>query len=184
MSFRQKVKILQRNIVNKRLQKLYLRQEYSNIIAKKILSLENYLQAKSIMVYLALPKEVDTKLILADAFNKKETICVPVTKEKLHLVKIDKETELKKGKFNVLEPGYGDEIDDVDIAIIPMVAFDAKCNRLGHGKGYFDKFLQDKKCFKIGIAFEKQKFFRLSIMPNDIKMDMVVTEKKIYYKDK
>jgi 5-formyltetrahydrofolate cyclo-ligase len=181
MKIRQQTKKEQREIVFKRLQNLEFKAEFENRIAKSLLSCDKYKFAKSVMVYMTLPNEVSTSLILKDALKQKSLVCVPVTKEEIHLIAIDKRTPFTLGKFNVPEPKKGIEIADVDVAIIPMVAYDRSCNRLGHGKGYFDKFLENKKCYKIGIAFSCQEFEKLSVSVNDIKMDMIITEKEIIY---
>lgn len=182
MKIRQQTKKEQRLIVQDKINSLNFKQELSSQIVQKVISLDPYKKAKSIMVYLSLPNEVDTSSIVADALNNKDLVCVPITREEIHLVAINKDTRFVKGLYNVPEPDQaGYTLADVDVAIIPMVAFDKNCNRLGHGKGFFDKFLIGKKCFKIGLAFGIQEFEKLSVGPNDVKMDMIVTEKEIIY---
>ncbi|MFH1540881.1 MAG: 5-formyltetrahydrofolate cyclo-ligase [Elusimicrobiota bacterium] len=64
--------------------------------------------------------------------------------------------------------------------IVPGVAYDEKCNRLGFGKGYFDRFLKTKKVMKIGLAHSFQIVKKISVSKNDIPMDFVITEKDIF----
>lgn len=181
MKIRQQTKKEQRLIVAERLKNLKNKDELSKKIIQKVLSLDEYKYAKSVMVYLSLPDEVNTQALLKDALETKDLVCVPVTREEIHLITINAKTRFTKGPYNVLEPEGGNEVADVELAIIPMVAFDINCDRLGHGKGFFDKFLLGKKCFKVGIAFGIQEFEKLSVSQNDIKMDVVVTEKEIIY---
>lgn len=181
MKIRQLTKKEQRVEVRDKVKELPNKPELSQIIMKNVMALEEYKYAKNIMVYLALPDEVDTGLLLKDALLNKDTVAVPVTREDIHLVVIDKNTKFVKGQFDVLEPESGLEITDTELAIIPMVAYDREGNRLGHGKGYYDRFLLGKKCFKIGVAFSVQGFEKLSISPTDIKMDMIVTEEGVIY---
>lgn len=80
------------------------------------------------------------------------------------------------------DPAYTEKTDphDLDVIIVPVIAFDDKCNRLGHGKAYYDRFLKDLKALKIGVAFEIQKTDHISCDPHDIRMDMIISDKKIY----
>lgn len=181
MKIRQQTKKEQRIIVETRVKNLENKEEFSRKITEKVLALDEYKYAKSVMVYLSLPDEVNTEILLKDALKNKDLVCVPVTREEIHLITVNSKSRFIKGPYNVLEPEGGIEIADVELAIIPMVAFDKNCDRLGHGKGFFDKFLLDKKCFKVGLAFSVQEFEKLSVSPTDIKMDIVVTEKEIFY---
>lgn len=184
MKIRQLTKKEQRVIVAEKIKNLINKQEISKKIAEIILSLEEYKYARNVMIYLSLADEVDTSIIVNDALNNKDTVCVPVTREDIHLIVINKKTTFVNGKYGVKEPESGLEVFDTELAIIPMVAFDKEGNRLGHGKGFFDRFLVGKKCFKIGVAFGVQEFEKLSISPNDVKMDMIVTEAGVVYSKK
>ena len=88
---------------------------------------------------------------------KEKKICVPhTTKEKIIPSLIENFDELKLGMFNILEPKVIIEVpkDKIDLIIIPGVAFDKKGNRIGYGKGYFDKFLRWINCPKTPKAFK------------------------------
>ncbi len=61
-----------------------------------------------------------------------------------------------------------------------MVGFDERLNRIGYGKGFYDKYLSDYKGLKIGLAFSTQKYHHLPTDQYDIKMDIIVTENKVY----
>ncbi|HOO22513.1 MAG TPA: 5-formyltetrahydrofolate cyclo-ligase [Clostridia bacterium] len=175
MKIRLQTKKEQREIARARVSGLSDKDVLSRRIAERVLSLEEYRRAESVMVYMSLPNEVDTRLILEDALKSKK-VFVPVTLDTLKLISIDKNTRFIKGAFGVSEPEKGEEAMDVDFAVIPMVAYDPYGNRLGHGKGYFDKFLTDKKCLKAGIAFSAQEFERLAVADYDVKMDIIVNE--------
>ena len=86
------------------------------------------------------------------------------------------------GAFSILEPTSEHIVDSsvFDVIVIPLVAFDERGNRLGHGKGYYDRYLQHTKAIKIGVAFEVQKLETIPVDSHDIALDMIVTEKKIY----
>ena len=82
-----------------------------------------------------------------------------------------------------------DEVDtretdpgSIDWIIVPGVAFDKKLNRLGRGKGYYDKLLVQTSATKIGICYELQLFDEIPAEPHDIKMDFIITENNIIHR--
>lgn len=91
---------------------------------------------------------------------------------------------LQKGRFGILEPKNKIRLKSfskIAAVIVPGIAFDKKGNRLGFGKGYFDKFLKKIKsdALKIGLAFSFQVLKKIPTTKNDIKMDFIITEKEI-----
>jgi hypothetical protein len=91
---------------------------------------------------------------------------------------------LKQGAFGIWEPGDTRETDpgSIDWIIVPGVAFDKKLNRLGRGKGYYDKLLVQTSATKIGICYELQLFDEIPAEPHDIKMDFIITENNIIHR--
>ena len=86
------------------------------------------------------------------------------------------------GNFNILEPKkHTKKINhsNIDIFFIPGVAFGTKCERLGRGGGYFDRFLLGVNGLKIGLAYEFQIFDSLPTEKHVIAMDMIITEKRV-----
>jgi 5-formyltetrahydrofolate cyclo-ligase len=72
-------------------------------------------------------------------------------------------------------------VEDLDVAVIPMLGFDEELQRIGYGGGYYDKFLSDKPdTIKIGICFEAGKIIRVPREPHDIAMNIIITEKQTY----
>jgi len=85
---------------------------------------------------------------------------------------------LETNFFGIDEPA-GDVCDINDfICIIPLLAIDEKGNRIGFGKGYYDKFLEDKKCIKIGICYDFQIIKGIPCEPHDIPLDLIISEKR------
>lgn len=151
----------------------------SKKIFETLASLDMYKKAQTVLCYISLENEVDTAFIIENALKSQKTVGVPVTKDIIKFIKIDKSTVYQRGAFGIKEPISGEEIRDFDLIIVPMVAFDKDCNRLGHGKGYYDRYLADKKSYKIGIAFAEQET-NFAVHPHDIPMDMVITQDKIF----
>jgi 5-formyltetrahydrofolate cyclo-ligase len=83
-------------------------------------------------------------------------------------------------KLGTLQPIETAEDVNPKIIIVPLVAFDERCYRVGYGGGFYDKFLANFKGIKIGIAFEIQKTQRIPEKEYDIKLDYIITEKNIY----
>ena len=86
------------------------------------------------------------------------------------------------GKFRIFEPYKGQRINpkELEYIIVPLVGFDAKKNRLGHGWGYYDRFLKQTDALKIGVAFEIQKVDEVITDKDDVPLDLIITEKTIY----
>ncbi|WP_019037804.1 5-formyltetrahydrofolate cyclo-ligase [Psychroflexus tropicus] len=129
-------------------------------------------------------KEINTEYILQVIHGKDANVVVPKMKgdELVHYLLTDS-TKLKLNQWNIPEPekGIGIEPNQIDVIFVPLLAFDKTGNRIGYGKGYYDKFL--KKCkpdaIKIGLSFfgpeqsiEKEQ--------HDIKLDYCVTPKQIF----
>ncbi len=92
--------------------------------------------------------------------------------------------EWSAGPYGIAEPSKGTPVDpkDLDVILIPLVAFDERLHRLGHGKGYYDRFLQETQAWKIGIAYEIQKEKDIPVTDEDVPMDLIITEERIYRK--
>ena len=155
--------------------------EKSNEIILKLVSLKIFERAKKIMCYVSFNNEVYTHSFIKE-YMKEKDIAVPVIRENEIFLSYVKEWEMKKGKYGILEPKnieYADE-KEIEIAIIPGIAFDVNGNRIGYGKGYFDRLLRKMKAIKIAVAFDFQVLEELPVESHDVKMDAVITEKRIF----
>ena len=156
----------------------------SRLIYNEIISSPEYNDAQTIAIYNSTEDEVDTHEIIMYSFLKEKTILLPkiIGKEMIFL-KVDNSTKYKLSKFGILEPITGDIYDhsQIDLFIIPGVAFDIKGNRLGYGAGYYDRYLQGNDVTKLGLAYEEQIINSIPTDEHDIQMDIVQTEKERYY---
>lgn len=101
----------------------------------------------------------------------------------MKFIKIDKNTKYIKSNFGVMEPlNYSIYKQKMDLIIVPLVAFDENCNRIGYGKGHYDRYLENKNTKSIGIAYEEQKCDHIPVEKHDKKIDQIITDKKVYYK--
>ncbi|MGI6608827.1 MAG: 5-formyltetrahydrofolate cyclo-ligase [Erysipelotrichaceae bacterium] len=175
-------KLKQRKLIKKRLNKLSIEEKYiySDIIVQKIYDLILTYNPKIVMSYIALENEVNLEKLHSMLKQRKIKLCFPVIQDDAINAYIS--DNFVKGSFNIMEPEEGLLIkkEDIDIIIIPCVGFDSNRNRLGHGKGYYDKYLLDYSGEKLSVAFEIQKLDRIDSTGNDIKMDYILTEKSMY----
>jgi len=160
--------------------------ERSQCIQKKLERLELYQKAKKIMVYYPLKGEVDLLDMVREA--KRKTFCFPkIEKERLVPYQVKNlETDFEKGKFGIKEPIEGKcrrvEVEELDLVIVPGVAFDHEKNRLGRGKGYYDRFLKElKDTISVGVAFNFQIIDNLPYLSSqDERVNILVSETNVF----
>ena len=88
---------------------------------------------------------------------------------------------LKVNTFGFLDPKAKSKVIIPDLIVVPLLAFDKSKNRLGYGKGYYDKFLKkNKNITTIGVAFSFQKYNKITTSNHDVKLDYILTEKGIF----
>ena len=137
-------------------------------------------QAKTILLYHSLPDEVDTSSFLKLWKEDKRLLLPAVKGDNLIICNYHPE-KLKTGSYGIIEPqGYGiTDLSVIDMIIIPGIAFDKKHNRLGRGKGYYDRLLPQVTACKIGICYNCQITDLLPIEKHDIPMDYIISESGI-----
>ncbi|MBR2916920.1 MAG: 5-formyltetrahydrofolate cyclo-ligase [Clostridia bacterium] len=157
-------------------------------IWKHFFDTPEYKNAKTIMVYSDIKSEVRTNLFAERLFaDGKRTVFPVCDKENNNLIpyEIDNSSRLKMGTFGVLEPSTDFlpegsvkkvEKNEIDIVVVPGVAFDISGYRIGYGKGYYDQFLKDYKGIKIGFSYTDCICYSVFPTEKDIPMDMLITE--------
>jgi len=163
--------------------------EKSLEIKKAFFSLKEVWKAKKIMVYISFKSEARTREIINELFKRKKTVIVPLIdfkKEKIYLSHLKNfQKELVPNKFGVFQPSEEFfrpfNAKELDLVVVPGIAFDEKGNRIGFGKGYYDKFLSKlpKRIHVIGLAFEEQIGEKLACKKHDVPMHKIITEKRI-----
>ena len=171
---RKEVRLLKKQYSDEQLKEL----SYSTI--RKLLELSYVKEAKTIVLYCSLPDEVYTLDAIHALKDLGKKILLPaVTSEtEMELREYNNDDDLRIGYFNILEPCGKPffNYEEIDVAIIPGMGFDKTGNRLGRGKGYYDRFLSKAKdARKIGICFPFQLFEHIPTDIHDIKMDMVLS---------
>lgn len=150
----------------------------SSTICKRVLCTREFVEAKSIFVYLSFQNEVKTSEIIEVALKLGKRVAVPKTVEgNMIAVALDSVTELSPDSFGILEPVGGVEIEP-ELIIMPMLAYNDKRVRLGRGKGYYDRYMDGRNIKSIGLAFSVQKQENLIFEEHDYIPDMIVTEEE------
>lgn len=172
IELRNKYKLIRKNISNK--------EEKSDIIINKILNLKEYKSAKTVALYYSLIDEVNTLKLIEKSLKEKITLLPRVINDnEMTFFLIENINDLEVGSFNIKEPTTNIEMNNIDLMIIPGICFDKNRNRIGFGKGYYDKYLCNHDIYKIGICFDEQIFPKMiESNINDIKMDLIITEKR------
>lgn len=162
---------------------------FSNEISKKLLASEQYKKCDTIMIYQAMPGEVDLTEFSQLAEVEGKRLCYPKCISKTEMIVLDpQENVWTAGSFGIKEPNLEwseiVEPEEIGLIICPCTAFDENCNRLGMGAGYYDRFLEKATNADIvAVAFEIQKADSIPIDEYDKIMDSVFTEKRIYVND-
>lgn len=149
----------------------------SERIAAEVLKTREYIDAKTVFIYTSMPDEPETRGIIADVLERGKTVLVPkCVGDNMLAVKIRSLDDLAPGTFGIPEP-IGSEAwsGGIDLAIVPCAAASRDLNRLGHGRGYYDRFLAEREIFKLCLCFDKL-LCDVPAETHDIKMDMVITE--------
>lgn len=137
-----------------------------------------FLLADKILMYHSLPDELQTIAFLRKWGERKKFFLPRVNGVNLDILPYD-QTRLELGSFQIEEP-TGDDLTDpaeIELIIVPAVAFDRNGNRLGRGKGFYDRLLQTTRATKIGVGYDFQLIEEIPAEPHDVPMDMVITQR-------
>lgn len=154
----------------------------NNLLSIPIWSHSNYHLFLSILEQ----KEVDTSPVLSILQGKDKNIVLPkvITAHTLEHFLLTDQTVLKKNKWNIPEPtgGITVPVSQLDVVFIPLLAFDRHGNRVGYGKGFYDRFLTqcNAKVIKVGLSFFEAETQITDVQESDIPLDYAVTPKQVY----
>lgn len=153
-------------------------------IMRRLFEIEQFKGLHRVCSYLSAFNEPDTSYIIKELWFRGCAVAVPVTHTDtglLSLSYLDAIKDLGKGAYNIKEPKKIKEafIEDMEAALVPGLAFDRCGNRMGFGKGYYDKLLAGENVLKIGLCYDFQLQGEIPAEPHDVKMDYIVTEKEI-----
>ncbi len=157
--------------------------KHSTALLEQIESHPHFINATTVLLYHSLPDEVQTHAFVDKWYRHKKILLPVVVGDILELRHYTGKDCLKEGAFHIEEP-TGEaftDYEDIEFSIIPGVSFDKHGNRLGRGKGYYDKLLPLLKSYNIGICYRFQAMEEIPVEPFDRSMDEVWTEEGRWY---
>ena len=161
----------------------------SDIITDKLLNLDCIKNAKNIMLYLDFNNEVSTDSLIKKLLNLGKIVSSPITlKEERKLIPsqiTDLKNGIQYGAYNIREPkpecSPAINIKDLDVIIVPAVAYDKNCYRLGYGGGFYDRYFEKRKDIcRIAAAYEMQIVEEIETEEFDLPADYVTTEERFW----
>lgn len=165
----------------------------------RLIHSEAYRKAETILFYVSTDKEVMTSEMLVTALRHGKRVCLPkcvdldesgrrtCDEPVMEARMFGKGYKLEIGAYGIVEPCDDAPLvrpEEIDLVVLPCVSCDITGARLGHGGGYYDRFLEDVRedCSKIALCYEEIMTEKLPTEPHDIKMDAVITEENLYEK--
>lgn len=158
--------------------------EKSRKIQQKLSALPLYQQAKRILFYVSNEEEVSTHELIQAALTEDKAVFTPRVKEQeLEILPITAWEELQPGAFGILEPQAGAPATDLhfDLILVPGLAFSPQGERLGYGKGFYDRLLKRTQGLSMGLAFEEQVTSELPTESHDIPVDWLLTDQSLFH---
>ncbi len=152
----------------------------SDAIAERLFSNRRFSEAKTVAFYVQKGSEVNTERMMGSALRLGKAVLVPVTDHEINFVRFRSFTDLRPGKFGIMEPSAREPPSEgPEVVVVPGVSFGLCMHRLGYGKGYYDRYLARSPAYRIGVCFDFQVVDKLPIHENDQRMDEIITEKRV-----
>lgn len=169
--------------LNSKLSDRYL-SESSRTIQAHLLAMSAYQEAETVFCFVGTPREVDTLPLLRHALEHGKMLCVPRCVDgTMELRQITALDQLQPGAYGIPAPSADApeiSIDEIDFAILPCVTCNHAGHRLGHGGGYYDRFLSKYRGSTVLLCFERLIREEIPVEPSDYPIPWVLTEVGLY----
>lgn len=154
--------------------------EQSRDVFRQLEQLAAFMMSERILMYHSLPDELSTLEFIDKWHGMKKFFLPRVNGINLDILPYDR-SHLRLGAFQIEEPDGDDltDIHEIELIVVPAVAYDRRGNRVGRGKGYYDRLLADTKALKVGVGFECQLVDEIEVDEFDVPVDIVVTPKGV-----
>lgn len=167
----------------RQLSPLYMEKANQSIF-HKLIQMEEYQQAETIFCYVSTETEVNTWPIIGHALECGKRVGVPlcIGKGKMEVREIVSFQQLKKGMYGIMEPipeTRRMDKKEIQFAVIPCVSADLDHRRLGHGAGYYDRYLEDAKFLKVSLCWKKIMMDQIPTDSHDVQMDQILFEDEL-----
>ncbi len=160
-----------------------IRRNCSIVISGNIKNIITKIGVRAIAGYHPIGSEVDIRKLLIQLHKIGCEISLPAIDSSDKLIfKYWDTIKLIKGRYQIMEPTLDSKITSPELIIVPLIAFDANCGRLGYGRGYYDIFLHsNSKKTTIGVGYSFQQVQKIYTNELDFQLDFIVTENSIFY---
>lgn len=161
--------------------------ECSKACVSKVLQFPELIEAKTVCVYMPTGNEIDTTEIIRYCKENGKRLAAPrVNGDTMEFYYFTDKTDMEQGAYDIWEPTGTEAVEDEEsLVIMPGVAFDLSCNRIGYGKGYYDRYLSAHPHMKkVALAYDFQIVGRIKREVHDVRPDVVVTESRVIMKPK
>ena len=185
--FQQKATVRKDILEKRKSQDPQIRIAQSRSIVRALLSRKEFQTAEKILIYLSKDEEVGTDSLMGRALELGKRVCVPVVDRENDELRVSElpasGIDFRLGAFGVREPTEEDlnfvPSGQIDLVVVPGVAFDRRGGRIGYGKGYYDRLLSrlDSRVPRIALAFDFQILDAVPQAESDIQVDIIITEK-------
>jgi 5-formyltetrahydrofolate cyclo-ligase len=183
-----------RNQVREVLQSLgpAARTRKSRAIAERLVGLEAFLEARTVMLYLPVAGEVEMVEVARQAWRSGKTVVAPTACDNCRTMRPflcrPENEDIFHTHHGLRQPSrlLGEiPVEQIDLVVVPAVAFDLRGNRLGRGGGFYDRFLgrPELRAMSAGVAFAEQIVKELPVGPNDRPVDIVITDSRTWFRD-
>lgn len=163
----------------------------SAAVCRRVSAMECFVAAQTVLVYMPIPGEVDVCPLALRSFQAGKSVCVPRMdwkSRRMHAVEIRGfDDQFEQQRHGVREPigGAPLPVGEIDLVIVPGLAFDPEGNRVGRGAGFYDRFLSDPGLRRsgrmtiVGVGFDFQMVDRVPTEPHDAKVEAVATDRRL-----
>jgi 5-formyltetrahydrofolate cyclo-ligase len=160
-----------------------VRRAKDSMIKGRLMGLREFEDARRVLLYASFRSEVSTGGIITEAIGMGKEVCLPRSDPEtctLSIHPIKGFEDLSPGYMGIPEPTAPARVGtgDMDIVIIPGVAFDARGGRLGYGKGFYDRTLKDLKIPFVALAYEEQITGEIPLKEHDVTVDIIITDQR------
>lgn len=159
----------------------------STNIAKKLFESDEYKNSDAVLVFISTRIEVDTSLIIQRVLKDKKTLAAPkcnTSDTSMVFNVIHSSEDLEYGAYDIMEPkSYCETVipTEKSLCIVPGLAYDINGQRIGFGRGYYDRFLEKFVGISCGVCFEEFIFNEILAEPTDVPINMLVSQNRIRY---
>jgi len=155
----------------------------SEAIQAQAMKMNEFTVAKTVAAYHPIGSEVSTLNILSSVLQLNKHLILPRVEDDTKIIFAevkDLENDLQVGKYKILEPkDHCLKVNKMELVFVPGIAWDKNGHRLGYGKGYYDRYLRNLYTINVGLAYDFQVLEEIPHENNDLRVDLIVTEKRV-----